>query len=133
MEPITVVKDDSISSSQIDSQTTSPGRQQKDEFLRTFFIEFSDGMIPVFTRRRAINSAILVLSQVKIVLQDVHHPCHLAENENSRFFFPHSFQKFVQKNHFPCVVYYVFSVFEWRSYYLLFEYKMKIKIKKIKN
>ena len=58
--PIRIENDDSVSSGQVDAQSTSPGGQEEAELLGSRSIKAIDGLLPKGARDATINALILV-------------------------------------------------------------------------
>ena len=74
--PVTVIDDDSVSSSQVDAQSASPSGQQEDEDVRVR-VEGPDGFLPVLPAHTAINAAGPVALPFQVGIQQIQHLGHL--------------------------------------------------------
>ncbi len=75
--PVAVVNDDCVGAGQVDTQTTGSCGEQEDEFAAIFSHELFDLLVSGSHVSGAINSAILMGSEVTEVLQDVEDHGHL--------------------------------------------------------
>lgn len=79
--PITVVNDDGVSCSEIDTEATSPGREQKSKDAWVF-VELRNAFHTVRNFGAAIQAAVVVRSHQHEVLDKVQHSPPLWENQN---------------------------------------------------
>ena len=60
--PITVEKDDNVSRSQVNTQSTSAGSQKEQELLRALLVVVVDGLNTVLMGGRTVDTAIFVIA-----------------------------------------------------------------------
>jgi hypothetical protein len=100
--PIDIVEDDGVSCDQVDSETSSPGRQQKDKGP-VRFLEFIDHVPSVVDVGGTVESEVDVLLPGEVVLKDVHHTGHLAEDQAPVATFEPLFEELIQLLEFGTV------------------------------
>jgi hypothetical protein len=96
--PVAVIKNDDVGAGEIDTQSASTGGQHENELLAVRLIVLVDGVDTVLVRGATVDTAVLyeesqqkdqrndwvpltIGTEMTIVLQDVKHTAHLAEDE----------------------------------------------------
>ena len=79
--PVTVVEHHGVGSHEIEAQTSSSGRDQEDELVSVLGSEIIDLRLSVIQLSVAIKSAILVVSEAAVVLEDIKHRREAREDE----------------------------------------------------
>ena len=89
-----------VRSLQVNSQTTSLGREKKTEIHRILGIKRGNTLFSALGRNRSVQTLERISFQVEILLQDVQEFNHLGEDENPVSLLPEPGEKFVQQNQF---------------------------------
>lgn len=76
--PITIINNDNISSSKVDTKSSCSSRQKKDKFLTSWLVESFNWSITIFTTSISINSAVIMSTEDQVVFKNVQQPCHLS-------------------------------------------------------
>ena len=76
------VHDDRIGRLQVETETTSPRRQDEDLDIRVLGVELRDVPGTVLGLRATIETEVLPVHHLQEVLHDVHHLRHLEEDED---------------------------------------------------
>mmetsp|Transcript_14388 Transcript_14388/g.42483 ORF Transcript_14388/g.42483 Transcript_14388/m.42483 type:complete len:268 (-) Transcript_14388:898-1701(-) len=101
--PVAVVQDHSVCGLQIDSKPTSARRQEEHELLRAWAVERVNEILSLFICGLAIDAAVWVPSRHKKVVENVEHPSHLREDENTVALGAELHQEPVQQDEFATV------------------------------
>mmetsp|Transcript_73672 Transcript_73672/g.206831 ORF Transcript_73672/g.206831 Transcript_73672/m.206831 type:complete len:305 (+) Transcript_73672:1639-2553(+) len=102
--PIAVIEDYNVGGCQVDTKTSGSRTQQKGKLLRTILVEFVHLRVASFTASVSVNSTVFVANEAEVILQNIKHTSHLAENQHSRTLFLELNQKLVKEHHLPSVL-----------------------------
>ena len=100
--PIVIIKNDSVSSDQVNTETTSSSRKNKTENIG-IGLELFHHEPTVLKLSASIHSEVRVLLPYKKVFKNVHHLGHLAENEASVPTFVESSHQVVKYGHLTAI------------------------------
>jgi hypothetical protein len=81
--PVTVKNYDRVRSRQVQSQSTSACRQQKDEVGRVGSIELVHSLFAFVGRCGSIKTKRQIATEGEVIFKDCHHLCHLRKNQNT--------------------------------------------------
>mmetsp|Transcript_51023 Transcript_51023/g.127957 ORF Transcript_51023/g.127957 Transcript_51023/m.127957 type:complete len:200 (-) Transcript_51023:1119-1718(-) len=99
--PVTVVQNYCVSRSKVNAKA-SGSCGQKEELLSFVFwivVELFDLPIPVLSAGIPVDAAVDDITNSAIVLQDIEHSCHLAEEEHLRPLFEESPEQSIKEDH----------------------------------
>eukprot|EP00053_Salpingoeca_punica_P017129 m.163900 g.163900 ORF g.163900 m.163900 type:complete len:637 (-) comp17120_c0_seq4:1564-3474(-) len=102
--PVAVVEDDDVGSGEVNAETACTGAEHEDELLAVGRIVLVDHALTVLVRRLAVEAAVLVAAPPAVVLQDVQHAGHLAEDEHARALLLQLLQQPVKHDHLAAVL-----------------------------
>jgi len=122
--PVAIEEHYDVRGDEVDTKSTGTGRQQEDKLVATWLVVLVDharsGVVigttidPAVLCAEAVGlaqsnvvkteSKLTVFPKLTIILQDVQHPTHLREDQDSRALFPHLLQESVQDPHLVRVV-----------------------------
>lgn len=91
-----VVDDNGIRSLQIDPQSTSPRAQQESKIWAPRSIEVFNRLLPHIARHISVQSLEEVSSHGHVVAQNIEHPDHLREDEDTMAICLEASEEFVQ-------------------------------------
>ena len=77
--PVTIIDDDCVCRLQVDTKPACSSREQEEEFAAIGRIEAIDAVLSLVVRCVAIDTAVIEVLRDQVVLDDVQHTRHLAE------------------------------------------------------
>ena len=80
--PVRVKHDHDVGCMQVDAQSTSPGREDEDLLVTVRLLEIIDSGVSIKLRGLPVESAVLVASDAKEIIQDIHEFSHLREDKD---------------------------------------------------
>ena len=118
--PIRVKDNYDVGLMEVDTDSTSSGRENKDLLLRVRILEIIDSFISQLRRSLTINSQILVASNPQTIIENIQKPRHLTEDEDLASFSQKSRNEVVQHAEFHRSFYDMVTIYErWTRFNLV--------------
>lgn len=118
--PVAVIKDDNISTRQVDTQPAGASGKQEDKFVAPLLVVIINGLNTVFVCGATVDPTILwynvsvgyrwctmkhtVCSEQAVIFHNVQHSTHLTEYEDARAVDLQGSKQFIQDDHFTAVL-----------------------------
>lgn len=102
--PVAIEQNDNVGGNEVDTETTRTGCQKEDELFTARGVVLVNRADTVLVRRVTVDTAVLEVTELAVVLENVKHTTHLREDEDARALGLHRLEKLVEDDHLAGVV-----------------------------